>query len=142
MGICKILKLRSVTWVSLLAFFLLSSSIAWSQEEAADYWPREIETTKGVVVVYQPQPDKLEGNKLSGLTAVAMEMKDSKDPIFGAVWFEARLDTDRAERTATITDITITQVRFPDQDENKAKQIKVCWNRKCPNGTFPSPWTG
>jgi len=121
----------------LLAFCLLSSSISWSQEEAAKFWPREIETTKGVIVVYQPQPNKLEGNKLSGLTAVALEMKDSKEPIFGAIWFEARLKTDRAERTATITDVTITQVRFPDQDEKKAKQLKVLLEQEMPKWNIP-----
>ena len=131
------LKLKNVIRISLLAFCLLSSSTVWAQEEVADYWPREIETTKGVLVVYQPQPDKLEGNILSGLTAVALEMKDSKEPIFGAVWFEARLDTDRAERMATITDLTITQVRFPDQDEEKAKQLKTLLEKEMPKWNIP-----
>ncbi len=70
----------SVTWMFLLGFCLFPLSAAWSQEESADYWPREIETSQGTIVVYQPQPDKLEGNKLSGLTAVAVEAKDSKEP--------------------------------------------------------------
>ena len=131
------LKLKYVIRISLLAFSLLSFSIVWAQEEAVDYWPREIETTKGVLVVYQPQPDKLEGNILSGLTAVAFEMKDSKEPIFGAVWFEARLDTDRAERMATITDLTITQVRFPDQNEEKAKQLKTLLEEEMPKWNIP-----
>ena len=115
------LKLKSVTWMSLLAFCLLSLSTAWAQEESIDFWPQEIETTQGIVVVYQPQPEKLEGNKLSGLAAVAVELKDKSEPIFGAIWFEARLDTDRDTRIATIIDITITNVRFPEQDEKKQK---------------------
>ena len=63
-------KLKSVTWMFLLPFCLLSLSNVWTQEEEADFWPQEIETPQGVVVVYQPQSEKLEGNKLSGLAAV------------------------------------------------------------------------
>jgi hypothetical protein len=133
----KRLKLKSVTWMFLLGFCLLPLSAAWSQEESADYWPREIETSQGTIVVYQPQPDKLEGNKLSGLTAVAVEMKDSKEPVFGAIWFEARLDTDRAKRTATITDVTITEVRFPEQDEKKAEQLKTLLEEEIPKWNIP-----
>ena len=120
MTIWKSLNLKNLTWMSLLTFCLLSLSTAWAKEGAIDFWPQEIETPKGIVVVYQPQPEKLEGNKLSCLAAVAVELNDTNEPIFGAIWFEARLDTNRDERIATITEVTVTQVRFPEQDEKKA----------------------
>ena len=75
MATWKKLKLQNVIWISLLIFCLLSVSTAWAQEDSVDYWPQEIEIPQGVVVIYQPQPEKLEGNKLSGLAAVAVEMK-------------------------------------------------------------------
>ncbi len=132
------LKLKSVTWLSLLTITcLLSFSTAWAQEDSVDYWPQEIETNQGVVVVYQPQPEKLEGNKLSGLAAVAVELTDKEEPVFGAIWFEARLDTDRDERIATITDVTITDVRFPAQDENKADKLKTLLEEEMPKWNMP-----
>jgi hypothetical protein len=85
MATWKKLNLKSVTWMSLLAFFLLALSTAWAQEDSVDYWPQEIETKQGVVVVYQPQPEKLEGNKLSGLAAVSVEMKKLK-----AIWYSTK----------------------------------------------------
>ena len=42
-------KLKNVIKISLLAFCLLSFSSVWAQKESTDYWPREIETTQGVV---------------------------------------------------------------------------------------------
>jgi hypothetical protein len=123
--------------MSLLAFCLLSLSTAWAQEESGDFWPREIETPKGTVVVYQPQPEKLDGNKLSGLAAVAVELKDKEEPVFGAIWFEARLDTDRDERTATITDVTITDVRFPEQDGKKGDKLKKLLEEEIPKWNIP-----
>ena len=136
------LKLRNITWMSLLAFCLLSLSNAWAQEESIDFWPQEIETPKGTVVVYQPQPEKLEGNKLSSMAAVAIELKDVDEPVFGAIWFEARLDTDRDERIATITDVTVTQVRFPEQDEKdqdggKVDKLKKLLEEEMPKWNIP-----
>ena len=92
---------------------LLTAASGWAKEVPESPWPREIDTPKGTVVIYQPQPEKLNDNLLESRAAVAIELKESKEPVFGAVWFKARLDTDRAERTATIEDVSVTQVRFP-----------------------------
>ena len=123
--------------MSLLAFCLLALSTAYPQDNSVDYWPQEIEIPQGMVVVYQPQPEKLEGNKLSGLAAVAVEMKNAAEPVFGAIWFEARLDTNRDERIATITDVAITNVRFPEQDETKATKLKNLLEEEMPKWSIP-----
>ena len=64
-------------------------------------------------------------------------MKNAEEPVFGAIWFEARLDTDRDERIATITDVKITQVRFPDQDEQKAEKLKTLLEEEIPKWNIP-----
>jgi len=51
-------------------------------------WPREIVTNKGVIVVYQPQPEQLEGNLLKARAAVGIEVQ-GLSPVFGVVWFDA-----------------------------------------------------
>ncbi len=99
-------------------------------------WPREIVTTKGVVVIYQPQPEKLDGNMLKVRAAVGIEL-EGKAPVFGAVWFEARLETDRAERTALITDLTVTDVRFPNQDEDKVRELSNMLEAEIPAWNLP-----
>jgi len=87
--------------------------------------------------MYQPQPEKLEGNRLKARGAVAVELKDSTEPVFGAVWFEARLDTDRAERTATIADVSVTRVHFPEQDEQKSRKLRALLEEEIPKWQLP-----
>ncbi|MEE8528729.1 MAG: carbohydrate-binding family V/XII [Gammaproteobacteria bacterium] len=103
---------------------LYSATPAFCQDEPANPWPREIQVPQGTVVIYQPQPQTLDGNQLDARAAVAVELKDSEAPVFGAVWFTARLETDRAERTATLADISVTRTRFPEQNEAKAARLK------------------
>ena len=110
--------------VALMCVCLLTAASGWAGEESTGDWPREIRTRKGTVVMYQPQPEKLDGNMLEGRAAVAVELKDSSESVFGAVWFMARLDTDRAERNALIEDVSITRVRFPAQDEKKSQKLQ------------------
>ena len=49
------------------------------------------------------------------------------------------LDTDRAERTATIVDVTVTNVRFPEQDENKEKKLKDLLEQEIPKWQLAMP---
>jgi len=120
----------------LLACLLLLSPI-WAQEDSTSGWPREIIVPEGVVVMYQPQPDKLDGDRLKARAAVAVELKGSSEPVFGALWLEARLDTDRAERTATVVDVAVTRVRFPEQDEGNAQKLKALLEKEIPKWQLP-----
>jgi hypothetical protein len=40
MAIWRRLKLKSVTWMFLLAFCFLSLTSVWAQENEADFWPQ------------------------------------------------------------------------------------------------------
>jgi hypothetical protein len=116
---------------------LYSVSPGWTQEEESSGWPREISTPGGIVVLYQPQPDNLDGNQLDGRMAVALEIEGSTEPVFGAVWFQATLETDRDARTATITGVSIKRVRFPEEDEQKAKKLKTLLEKEIPKWELP-----
>ncbi len=105
---------------------------SFAQDEAADAWPREIQTVGGTVVIYQPQPESLEGNRLEARAAVSVEPDGGEGAIFGAVWFVARLDTDRTERVASILDITVSQVRFPEQSEDQVVQLTTLLETEIP----------
>ena len=118
--------------VALALVFLGTSVPGLCQEESSDPWPREIQTNKGTVVMYQPQADALEGNIITGRSAIAVELNDAETPIFGVVWFEGRLDTDREERIATLVDITVTRSRFPDQDEAMSDKLKTLLETEIP----------
>lgn len=130
--------------VALITFAAGFSSLLSSDEpedselsvvEQSD-WPREIVTNKGVIVIYQPQPENLDGQTLSSRVAVGIEL-ENKEPVFGVVWFEARLETDRDERTALITDVTVKDVRFPNQTDERAKILSGLLESEIPKWNLP-----
>jgi hypothetical protein len=95
----------------------------WSSVAEGVDWPQEIEAPEGTIVVYQPQPERLEGNLLSGRAAIALEIKGQSEPIFGAMWFEARIDTDREAGTAVVRDVQVTDVRWPDSKDAQEQRF-------------------
>jgi hypothetical protein len=125
------MKHRQLLEVLTLTLLSVGAS-GYCADETDNPWPREIQTKKGTVVMYQPQSDSLEGNIVAGRAALAIELKDSEAPVFGVVWFDARLDTDREERIATLVDITVTRTHFPDQDEALADQLKTLLETEIP----------
>lgn len=84
-------------------------------------WPITFETPKGRFVLYQPQPETFKGDKITARAAVSATPAGKTQPIFGAVWLEARVLTDRENRTVTIVEMSVPQVRFPNATpENQA----------------------
>jgi len=90
---------------------------------ADEKWPREIKTAKGLVVFYQPQVDVLEGDILTARAAVSVKPEGQDEPIFGAAWLEARIDTDLDVRTVTIDEIRVPQVRFQGATDEQQQQL-------------------
>lgn len=89
-------------------------------------WPQQITADEGLIVVYQPQPEKITGNQLRGRAAMSLELKGQKDPVFGAFWFDARIDTNRDSGKVLVRDITVTRVGWPDSeaaDEARFTQV-------------------
>jgi len=123
-------SLSTVTTIFLLG--LLYPLTVFSQDETANAWPKEITVPQGKVIIYQPQPDSLDGSTLYARAAVAVEETGSDGPVFGAIWISARLETDRAERTATLADLTVTRTRFPGGDEAKAERLKTLLETEMP----------
>lgn len=118
----------TLTLAALLATFFLSYNAA--ADESA--WPKEITTSKGTVVVYQPQPEKLSGDVLSARAAIAIELKGKEEPVFGAFWFEARLLTDRDSGMATISELKVTNARLQADDDSMVGKLKTLLENEIP----------
>ncbi len=54
------------------ALFLLA---LLSMSAHAVDWPQEVAADEGVIVVYQPQPDSLKGNTLTGRSAMSKSLR-------------------------------------------------------------------
>src|SRR6056297_2589770 len=96
---------------NLLAGMMLLTSMA---AHAELHWPQEIIAEEGTIVVYQPQPESLSGNVLQGRAAVALELNGRDEPVFGAMWFSARLETDRDAGIAHVHDVNVASVTWPE----------------------------
>lgn len=86
-------------------------------------WPQEVTASEGTIVVYQPQPEKLQGNLLSSRAAVSLELEGQDEPIFGAMWFSSRIDTDRDAGTVLVRDISVTRVGWPDSTDAQEQRF-------------------
>ena len=80
-------------------------------------WPQEVPADGATIVVYQPQPEKLQGDRLTGRAAMALEIDDRDEPVFGAMWFEARIVSDRDAGIVTVREFKVTRVSWPDSKD-------------------------
>ena len=67
-------------WIILaLLMCLMQTTMVWATEKVENPWPREISVSEGVVVIYQPQPERIEG---SVITARALpDVRDGLKPV-------------------------------------------------------------
>lgn len=100
-----------------IAAACLAAALMWALPAGAIEWPQEITSDEGTIVVYQPQPERLEGDRLSGRAAMSLELQDRDAPVFGAFWFDARIDTDSDSGIVIIRDVRVTNVRWPESKD-------------------------
>ncbi len=106
----------------ILIFWTVTSLTAQEGENVLS-WPREIDTKKGNVTLYQPQLESFESNILEGRMAVSIKLPEG-DMIFGAVWFKARMSTDLDKRTVILESVEVPRVNFPDlEDKGKVGEF-------------------
>jgi hypothetical protein len=119
-----------------LVLMLVFSAPAARADELS--WPQELTADGGATVtVYQPQVEEFSGNSLEGRAAVSVKTADvSGTPVFGAIWFEARLDTDRDTRTALIRDVDVVEVRFADATDTQKQQLADLIETELGNARF------
>lgn len=115
---------------------LLASLLAFAGTAYAIDWPQEVVADEATIVVYQPQPESLKGNVLTGRAAMSLEVKGREEPIFGAFWFEARLDNDSDAGIATIRDVKITAVRWPESKDAHEQRFTTIVEAALPANGF------
>ena len=97
--------------ICLACALLLGLTSAWAQE---DGWPRTLSVGEGLVTIYPLQVDGMDGEVVRYRAALAYRAGTDDEPVFGAGWFESRVDIDRDNRTVHARDLRLTQTRFPE----------------------------
>ena len=125
-------KLQTMKFFKLFILVLLSLGQlrVLAQENE---WPKVIENDRGKIIIYQPQPESLNGDKLTARAAFSVTTKEKNTPTFGALWATARVSTDRETRIVYLIDATITDVRFPKAvDSVKIENFKQIIEEEIP----------
>lgn len=121
---------------NLMVTFLLFS-LPWFAV-AQELWPRVLQAKDGSrITIYQPQLEKLQGKILSGRTAVSVLQKTANDPVFGAIWFTAEMETNRDNRMAVLQKLKIDEVKIPGiEDSQKIIDLQKLLETQAPKWTL------
>jgi hypothetical protein len=85
---------------------------------ATSDWPMEIDSNEVTIVVYQPQLESLDRNLLRARSAVSVEWPEKGIKDYAAIWFSARIDADKVTRIVKLTDLKITKLSYPNQEQD------------------------
>jgi len=96
---------------TLSCFLVLLAAAAARADETR--WPREFDSPSGSFVIYQPQPEELTGDVLTGRAAFSLRKSADQSPAFGVLWYSEEIQVDRDSSTVTARSLDVTKVRLP-----------------------------
>jgi len=106
-------------------------------DEPESDWPREIDATTASIVVYQPQLDGYENGVLDAHSALAITPTGAEAPVFGAVWFKAKMEIDRDARLCDIFDVEVPRAHFPDATPESEQKLADLVRQVVPGWVHP-----
>ncbi|HET7498192.1 MAG TPA: carbohydrate-binding family V/XII [Candidatus Eisenbacteria bacterium] len=106
---------------ALVALLAAAPSLA----AAADLdWPRQFDTPSGSFVIYQPQPEDLQGDELTGRAAFSLKKTDGTERTYGVLWYTERISIDRDSSTVSARSLDVTKVRLPGITPEEASRYE------------------
>lgn len=123
-----------IVFVTIALFLYLTLPCAHAQGTVPDEigWPRVLEHPKAKVTMYQPQVDSFKDNIIEGRSAVSVLVNGETAPVFGAVWYKARVETDRDTRMVRVIDVKIPRTRFPESKPEHEKELSEFLEQEIP----------
>lgn len=118
--------------ITYILCLLMTVSILTTAHAADPGWPREINAASATIIMYQPQVETFKDNKLTGRAAVSVTPKGKTEPVFGAIWISARVETDRDTRMVEILEVDVTRVRLPDATAEQEKKFADLLEKEIP----------
>jgi hypothetical protein len=122
---------------ALILFIAFPSAIAAvdvkeeAEEEYAD-WPLVLEDEAGRIVIYQPQLETFVEDKITARAAISVQVAADQEPVFGAIWIDARVLTDRETRTVNLIEIKIPAAKFPEAEQEDVDALIAIVEREVP----------
>ena len=120
-------SLVNVLWV-LLMFVSLPSVLA--QDSG---WPRTLPLEQGMVTIYQPQVDEMNGDVIQFRAALAYRATADSEPVFGAGWFESRVEIKQSSRIVHPVEMKVTETRFPAGTDDVQSELAAVLRQQSAN---------
>ena len=119
----------------MISIALIGCLLIYTGVFAQESWPRTLKAKSGgEVTIYQPQLDSLNGSKLTGRAAISVKQKPTDDPVFGAIFFTATMNTNRDTRIAELQSIKIDKLKVAGVDDStKINKLKSFLEAEIPN---------
>ncbi|MCK4915763.1 MAG: hypothetical protein KAS89_06305, partial [Candidatus Eisenbacteria sp.] len=116
-------RIRLVSALALLVCLLWPTASLGQNEENLVSWPHQLDGEKGQIIIYQPQLESYSGDKLEARAAVSVTEKGETEPVFGAVWLEARVLTDMDTRMVSLESVKVTAAQFPSAADEDVQAL-------------------
>ena len=106
---------------SALLIVLFAAVCVVAQSRTTDNgWPRKFVIGSNSVAVYQPQTEEWSGNSFAARAAIAITGGQSKQSLYGVLWFTARAEIDKVNRLVTLSDFKVKKINIPMAPEKAA----------------------
>ena len=115
-----------------MKYILIALITCWTTLIYAEDWPREVLSSEGTITMYQPQIESYSGNSLKARAAVSIIPEGKDEPIFGAIWVDCRVMTDRPTRTVKIEEMEVRRTRFPSGTDADTAKIAAALEEMIP----------
>jgi hypothetical protein len=97
-------------------------------------WPRTMTGGFDTFLIYQPQVENWEANRISLYSAVELKTGKGGAAKYGVVWFNARTEVDKINRLVTLDQVQLTKVTFPAATDKEAA-LTALLQKKLPGAT-------
>jgi hypothetical protein len=119
-------SLLSVLWV-----LLMLVGLPFVEAQQSD-WPRTLPLEQGMVTIYSLQVDEMNDDIIHFRAALAYRATAGSEPVFGAGWFESRVEIDQASRIVHPTDLKVTDTRFPAGTDDVQSELSAVLAQQSP----------
>src|SRR3974390_1507928 len=103
-------------------------------QTSGEGWPRTMTSGADTFLIYQPQVEKWDGNRVELYSAVEMKTGKEGAAKYGVVWFSARTEVDKVNRLVTLDQVQLAKVKFPVAHEKEA-ELTALLQKKFPGAT-------
>ncbi|MGA3288206.1 MAG: hypothetical protein ABSD46_12350 [Bacteroidota bacterium] len=115
-----------------MKYIVIALITCWTTLLYAEDWPREVLSSEGTITMYQPQIESYSGNSLKARAAVSIIPIGKDEPVFGAIWVDCRVMTDRPTRTVKLEQMEVRRTRFPSGTDADTAKIAAALEEMIP----------